>query len=116
MANVENPFDIFTKKTIKKAKIKALGNVEVKYRDLTMAEADAFSKRLVKDYGIDGSTPSIDFDEANEIKYEKAALILVEPKVTVEYLKSLPSAAMKAVAEINALIENEDVGLDDEGN
>ncbi len=100
-----NPFTIFVaaKKT---AKIDALGGAEVTYRDLTMMENDEFSKRLIKDYN-DGK-PEIDFDEASEIKYEKAALILVDPVMTVEELKALPSSALSAINEINALIDPKD--------
>ncbi|RLA73552.1 MAG: hypothetical protein DRG30_06140 [Epsilonproteobacteria bacterium] len=111
MAKV-NPFTIFIADK-KIAKIKALGGAEIVYRDLTMQENDAFSKRLVKSYS-DGK-PEIDFDAASEIKYEKSAMILIDPEMTVEELKALPASAVSAINEINALLDvpTED---DEEGN
>jgi hypothetical protein len=116
MAKTGNPFDMFKSGEVKTAKIEALGGAEIKYRELTMAESDAFAKRLVKDYGTDGSSPVIDFDAANEIKYEKAATILVDPPMTVEQLKQLSGSAMAAITEINNLVEKGDDMVDEAGN
>jgi hypothetical protein len=112
----KNVFDMFSTSETHTAEIKALNGAKVTYRYLTMAEQDAFSKRLVKDFGADGSKPIIDFEEATKIKYEKAALILVEPKMSVKDLMALSSNAVEAINEINALIEGEDEGVDEEGN
>ena len=110
MAKTFDPFGIFLVEE-KKAVIEALGEYEITYRDLTMKESDDFSKRLVKGYGADGKTPELDFDEASKIKYEKIALILIDPKKTVEELEGMGAKAILAINEINALIEPE---LDDE--
>ena len=110
-------FAKFANHEVKTATIKALDNAEIQYRELTMAEVDTFSKRLIKGYGEDGKTPEIDFDEANEIKYEKVAMILIQPKMTVEELKALPASAVEAINEINALVDGEDAeGVDEKGN
>ena len=97
-------FAKFANNEVKTAKIKALDNAEIKYRELTMAENDAFTNRLIKDVTKDGEA-EIDFKEANEIKYEKAAMILVEPTMTVKELKALPASTSEAINEINALVE-----------
>jgi len=113
-----NAFDLFNATEEKVAKIEALGGAEVKYRELTMAETDGFAKRLIKDYGTDGSSPVIDFDEATVIKYEKMALALLSPKVTVDELMAKPTSFAPVVNEIVALIDGRDEGeeLDEEGN
>ncbi len=108
-----NPFDMFGGNEVKRAVIEALGGAEISYRELSMLESDGFSKRLVKSYGEDGRTPELDFDAATEIKYEKASLVLVDPKMTVEQLKALSAHAVGAINEINALVDPE---VDEEGN
>ena len=108
-----NPFDVFTK-TEKTTFIEAL-DAEIKFRDLTMAEADAFNKRLLKDYNGKGD-PTIDLAEATAINYEKVALALIEPKMTVKDLKALPTSASKAIGEIIKAIDGKEEGLDEEGN
>ena len=110
-----NAFAKFANHEVKVAVIKALDNAEIKYRELTMAESDAFTKRLIKDFGKDGKDAEIDFNEANEIKYEKVATMLVEPKMTIEDLKALPASAIGAINEINALGEAQPE-TDAEGN
>jgi len=97
-------FAKFANNEVKTAKIEALDGAEIKYRDLTMSENDAFTNRLIKGVDKQGEA-EIDYAEANEIKYEKAAMILVEPKMTVEELKALPASAAEAINEINALID-----------
>ena len=107
-------FAKFENHEVKTATIKALG-ADIQYRELTMQENDEFTKRLIKDFGADGKDAEIDFNEANEIKYEKVALMLIEPKMTVEQLKALPASAIEAINEINALGDVKD-GIDKEGN
>ena len=80
-----------------------------------MAETDAFTARIVTKYATDSTEAEIDFDAASEIKYEKAALVLIDPKMTVEELKALPASATAAINEINALVETDDM-VDKEGN
>jgi len=113
--NYSNAFAKFLNNDVKTAKIEALDGAEIKYRDLTMAESDAFTNRLIKDVKKDGKA-DIDFVEANKIKYEKVALILIEPQMTVEELRAFPSSAAEAINEINALVDQA-VGQEaDEGN
>lgn len=108
MAKITNPFEIY-KISEKVVHIKEL-NADIKLRDLTMKEADEFSKRLLKNYTGKGE-PTFDMNEATEINYEKVALAMIEPKMTVAELKALPSTAYKAINEIIKYIdgrENED--------
>ena len=102
MATKTNPFAKFAVGE-KKAHIKSL-DAEITYRPLTMVEADTFNSRLIKDYDDEGKV-SFDYDEATEIKYEKVALCLIEPKMTVEDLKALGGGALEAITEINNLID-----------
>ncbi len=115
MAKTFDPFGIFAIEE-KKAVIEALDGYEITYRDLTMKENDEFTKRFVKGYGADGKTPEIDFDEATKIKYEKAALVLIDPVKTVKELEGMGAHALKAINEINALVapdeEDEEKGND----
>lgn len=103
MSKQTNPFAIFANNEVKTAKIKALGGAEIKYRELTMAENDAFTKRIIKEFN--GDTPDIDLEAANEVKYEKVAAMLIEPKMSVEELKQLSIGAADAINEIAALGE-----------
>ncbi len=90
--------------------------VVVHYRLLTLSESDAFTKRMIKDFGKDGKDATIDFDEAANIKYEKLALCLQEPTaLTIKELKALPLDASEAFNKIAELIEPK-ASLDDEGN
>jgi len=100
-----NPFLAFMGVEKKTAKIEALGGAEITYRDLTLAETDGFTKKMIKGIGQDGK-PEIDFNVASEIKYEKVSKALLEPKMTVEELKSMHgSKAADAINEIIELIE-----------
>ena len=108
MAKKLNAFALFTTEP-KKANIKALDGAEITYRELTMLENDEFSKRLVKGYGDDGTTPEIDMEEATKIKYEKASAMLIEPPMTVTELQELASSALGAINEIVALGESKDM-------
>ena len=115
MAN-KNPFSVF-KITEQKIFIEAL-DAEVTFRPLTMAEADAFNKRLLGDYDGKGD-PKIDLNAATMINYEKVAACLVDPKMTIQNLKALPVTASKAIAEIVKAIdgredEPEDKDTDEE--
>ena len=92
---------------------------EIRYRELTMREQDSFTSRLIKDSnGVTGgdTTPNINYDAFNEIKYEKAAAILVEPSVTADELREFRGFGAM-LNEINALADKSDgEGLDEEGN
>ena len=110
-----NPFTIFIagKQT---ANIKALNDSEITYRELTLAESDVFAKRMIKDeLGEDGK-PQFDMDEATEVKYEKVSAMLIEPEMSVEELKALPSSAQSAIEEILNLLNDGDDETDAEGN
>ena len=110
-----NPFAKFAKPEIRTARLKTFNDLEVKYRDLTMSEQDAFSKRLIKNYGKEAEDVELNMDELNKIKYEKAALILVDPKLTVEQMKQFTSEFADTLNEINALVDKDEDG-DTEGN
>lgn len=112
-ATFTNPFDVYNASETKKAFVKEL-NSEVEYRELTMAEADAFNKRLLKDYKGSGD-PVVDIAEATKISYEKIALALVSPKMTVKDLQALPTSASKAISAIARLIDGNEA-VDEEGN
>jgi len=114
----KNPFLIFMGVEEKTAKIEALGGATIKYRELTLAESDNFTKRIIKKYSTDTKDAEIDYDAASEIKYEKVATVLIEPKMTVEELKSMHGAkAGEAITEILKLIEpDNDEGDDEKGN
>ncbi len=107
-----NPFDKFTNVGTSKVFIKSL-DYEIEYRPLTMAEDDAFNLRLLK--GATQTNKQMNMEEASEIKYEKLALMLVDPVVTVEQLKGLQNAG-KVIVEILKEIEPEDDLIDNEGN
>ena len=110
-----NPFDVFRKDLEKTAKIDGLEG-EIKYRELTMGEADSFNKRLLKNYNGKGD-PTVDMNEATKIGYEKLELCMLEPKMTVKQLQKLPTSAGKAINAIIKLIDGiDDAIIDDEGN
>jgi len=85
----------------------------IKYRELTMVESDEFTKKLVKGYDADGK-PELDMDGLTEAKYEKAALCLIDPAVTVELLKSFDNSFAAVLTEINGLIDGKDDSEEDE--
>lgn len=91
---------------------------EVVFRALTMEESDGFNERLIDGYDDNGKA-QFNYSEANLIKYEKAALCLIEPKVTIEELKAYPSDFIHVISEINVAIDGGKLGDDaetDEGN
>lgn len=98
----KNPFDLFTLGE-QTAFIDAL-EAEVTFRSLTMSESDAFNKRLLGNYDGKGD-PTIDIAEATKINYEKVALCLVSPKMSIADLKALPVTATKAISEIVKAID-----------
>jgi hypothetical protein len=73
---------------------------------------------MVKDYNpASGEDPTIDIAEATAIKYEKVALMLVEPEMTADQLRDLPLGANDAIDEILDLLKDEEESLlDAEGN
>ena len=107
-----NPFDLFKLGT-QKVFIEAL-EADIEFRSLTMAESDAFNKRLLGDYTGKGD-PQIDLAEATKINYEKVALCMSEPAMSIADLKALPVTASKAINEIVKAIDGrEDVEEVDE--
>ena len=97
-------FDKFSLKT-KKVKIKALDNAEVTIQELTIAQANDFYKRVVKGFGEDGKA-EINYNELADIKLEKVAIGLVEPKMTFQELKGLSNKAVSAIDEIAEAIDS----------
>ncbi len=110
-----NVFAQFQGHEPKKAFIEALGGAEIEYRTLTMKENDDFQKRTVKGFDSEGK-PEFNYDEFSKIKYEKVAMGLIEPAMTVEELNALDGEAAKAIAEIEALISGTSELVDEEGN
>ena len=111
-----NPFDNFIAEN-KKAYIKSL-DYEITYRELTMAEADALNKRLLKNYDKDTGA-EFDMSEATKIAYEKLETCLIDPKMTAEELQALGSSATSAINEIVRLIDGAvtlEENVDTEGN
>ena len=107
-----NPFTQFITGT-QLAKIKALGDAEIEYRELTLAENDAFTKKMIKDDLDADGKPQFDMDMATEVKYEKVSAMLVKPEMSVEELKALPSSAQSVIEEILDLVnpsEDEETG------
>jgi len=116
-----NPFAVFENSETKTASIKALGGAEIKYRELTVREGDAFAARMVKDFDPSkGDNQSVDIPEAQKIKYEKVALMLDvmgDATLTADYFRDLQGPARDAIDEILDLQQSvEDDALDDEGN
>ena len=101
MAN-KNPFSIFSINN-QTVHIEAL-EADVTIRPLTMAESDAYNKRLLGKYDGKGD-PTIDLNVATAINYEKVAMCLVEPKMSIPDLKALPTTATKAIGEIVKAID-----------
>lgn len=109
-----NPFDAYAP-TEEVVFIEAFGS-EITLRDLTMAESDAFNKRLLKGYTGKGD-PEIDMIEATKINYEKVALCLIKPQpMTVAELQALGNKAQKAITEIVKHIDGRDEEEEEEGN
>jgi hypothetical protein len=105
MANIFDKFKVNTKKV----KIDALDGAEITIQELTVAQSTEFQKRVIS--GIDGDGKAeLNYDELADIKLEKVALAMVEPKLTLEELKALSSTANKAIDEISDAIDNFDEG------
>lgn len=116
MAKVtENIFAPFVGHEVKTATIEALGGAEIKYRTLTIKEADDFQKKMIKGFDGEGK-PELNFDAMSTVRNEKIALCLIEPKMTVKELEGLSSEAGKALGEIESLISGTADLVDDEGN
>jgi hypothetical protein len=112
---VLNPFSQFDANATRTEFIKALG-ASVTYRMLTMAENDAFTKRMIKEYKT-GQAADIDMEQLSMITYEKVALCLVEPKMSADELKALGVDAGPAITEILKLVGGTpDIPMDEEGN
>ena len=118
MSKPFNPFDQFRAGVEKKAHIKAF-DYEITYRELSMREADAFNKRLLKGYKGKGD-PDIDIAEATKIAYEKIAMCLIDPALTVSELGDMGVSATPAINEIAKLLEGKQEEMleeaDEKGN
>jgi hypothetical protein len=112
---MKNIFAQFAGATEKEATLttEPLAGKKIKYRELTMIEADQFTKRLVKGYDSEGK-PELDMEGLTESKYEKAALCLIEPTVTVEELKGFDGSFADVLTEINTLIDGKEIADEDE--
>lgn len=85
-------------------KVKALDNAEVTIRELTVNESNNFYKRLVLEPKADGSM-NFNYKEVFDIKVEKVASAMVEPKMTAEELYLLSEGATEAINEISDAID-----------
>jgi len=110
-----NPFDAFKGLASHTAKIKALNDYEITFRKLTRAEADQFNDKIIKEYDENGK-PIIDMKAISEIVYEKISLCLIEPKMSIDELKSLEADSDSAMGEIVKLLEKQPEKVDKEGN
>ena len=99
----KNIFAQFAGHEVKTATIEALDGAEIKYRTLTIKEADDFQKKMIKSFNDEGK-PELNFDAMSKVRNEKIALCLIEPKMTVKELEELSAEAGKALAEIEALV------------
>tara|TARA_R110000772_G_scaffold5454_1_gene19457 strand:- start:11608 stop:11958 length:351 start_codon:yes stop_codon:yes gene_type:complete len=111
---LDNVFAQFAGHTEETAMIKALG-AEIKYRTLTMKESDDFQKKTVKGFDSDGK-PDFNFDAIAQLRNEKIALCMIEPKMTVKELEQLSAGASSALIEIESLITGTAGVIDEEGN
>jgi hypothetical protein len=98
-----NVFERFHTKT-KVIKVKALDNAEVTIRELTVHESNDYYKKLVSDSSTDGKI-NFNYKEIFTIKLEKVANCMVEPKMSIEELKSLSDGASEAITEIAEAID-----------
>lgn len=105
-----NPFEQFMNPITKTAEIENFG--EIKYVQLTEAELQDLQVKTLK--GMDSEGNVKDADILYEVKYEKIAKSLVEPKVTVAQLKKLRGAT-KILEHILTAISGDDM-VDEEGN
>ena len=112
MAKLANVFAQFQGHEPKTATV---GDFEIKYRTLTIAESDGFQKRTVKGFDSDGK-PQFNFNEISKIRYEKVSMGLIEPKITVKELEAMEADASKTIIEIEALISGTEDTTDEEGN
>ncbi len=113
MKSTFDVLDVLGLKNIK-VKLESLGGYEATVRPLSKAEAEAFSKRLIKGYADDGSL-EFNVDEGLPVADEKLVMMLVDPVITIEQLATLDASKVEALAtEVNAIFkEDED---DVEGN
>lgn len=108
-----NPFDKFSRKDAEgkvktyTADIKSLG-AEITYRKLSMTEDDAFTARILKN-------KDASIEVVNEIKYEKIAKMLIDPKVTVKQLKDFETDVDEVIIEILNVVGKSKM-VDEEGN
>jgi hypothetical protein len=109
----KNPFAALLQPTPKTFE---LDGMIITYRELTVGEDDAFNMRLVKGFKeVDGEMkPDIDMKEANAIKYEKIAAMLIEPKLTTDDLHKLPKST--ATKLFNGMLDDDEEIIDSEGN
>ena len=115
MATKTNPFNNLKPKT-KKATIKALGDAEIEYRELTLDENATLREELISGYNAETGEPELDYTKAMGTKYSKVALMLVNPAMSREDLMALSGEAEAAIDEILALSLDNAKQIDPEGN
>lgn len=85
-------------------KVKSLDNQEVTIRELTVQESNDYYKMIVSEASNDGKI-NFNYKEIFTIKLDKVSKCLVEPKMTIEELKSLSEGATEAINEIADAID-----------
>ena len=96
MSKKINPFDQF-KVEVKTAVIESMGGATIKYRELTIKESDDIRSSMITGYDVKTGNPNVDVTKALDSQYEKASLMLVEPKMSVEDLQGLGAGALDAI-------------------
>ena len=100
MANLFDKFKLQTKTV----NIEALDGAEVTIQELTVSQSSDFYQRMVSGVGEDGKV-QIDYSAIPDIKLDKVATAMIEPKMTVDELKELSSSASLAIDEIAGAID-----------
>ena len=85
-------------------KVKSLDNAEITIRELTINESNEFYKRIVGEPKADGSM-NFNYKGVFDVKVEKVASAMVEPKMTAEELYLLSESATEAINEISDAID-----------
>ena len=98
----------FTQET-KTITIKAWDNAEVKIRKLTIKEQAEVNALIYGDLTLDEAqegTAHIDLLAVQESQILSASYALVEPSLTVDEIKNLPSDALEGISEIQEALTN----------
>jgi phage-related protein len=104
-----NVFDKFKLKE-KEIKVEALGNTKVTIREMSVAQSGDFYHRMFS--ADETGSLKVNTDAIVDIKLDKVASCMIEPKMTVKQLNELGAS----VNEILTFISGEIDKLSSEGN